>query len=68
LPVDSLAAVADQLLGDDRVHRAGGVADALDQAVALADDPDRPPALVLVAGSVVLAADARRALGVEDRR
>lgn len=62
---DDLAEAAERLLGPGRVDRADGVADALDRAVALADDPDLPPAGVLVIGSVVLAGQVRTALGTD---
>lgn len=63
LPVSELEAAAQRLLGEDRVMRASSITDALDGAVALADDPDLPPAGVLVIGSVVLAGQVRMALG-----
>ncbi len=63
LAADDLGDAAGRVLGDERVQVASSVADALEQAVALADDPDLPPATVLVVGSVVLAGQVRSALG-----
>jgi dihydrofolate synthase/folylpolyglutamate synthase len=63
LAADDLGHAAGRVLGDERVQVASSVADALEQAVALADDPDLPPATVLVVGSVVLAGQVRSALG-----
>jgi dihydrofolate synthase/folylpolyglutamate synthase len=63
LAADDLAEAAVRALGEERVEVAGSVTNALEQAVALADDPDLPPATVLVVGSVVLAGQVRLALG-----
>jgi dihydrofolate synthase/folylpolyglutamate synthase len=61
LPAAALAAKAAALFGPDRVILAPAVADALDQAVALADEAG-PTAGILVAGSVILAGQARHLL------
>jgi dihydrofolate synthase/folylpolyglutamate synthase len=63
LAADDLGDAAARVLGDERVQVATSVADALEHAVSLADDPDLPPATVLVVGSVVLAGQVRMALG-----
>jgi dihydrofolate synthase/folylpolyglutamate synthase len=63
LDVDDAEAVVEDVVGRDRVTAAESVVEALEVAVALADDPDRPPAGVLVIGSVVLAGEARALLG-----
>jgi dihydrofolate synthase/folylpolyglutamate synthase len=63
LPVDELAEFAERVLGQERVEVAANVTDALEQAAALADDPELPPATVLVIGSIVLAGQVRMALG-----
>ncbi|HEY3604513.1 MAG TPA: folylpolyglutamate synthase/dihydrofolate synthase family protein [Sporichthyaceae bacterium] len=63
LPVDELAAVAVEVFGADRVQVEERLDDALDAAVALAEDGDDPAgAGVLVIGSVVLAGAARTLL------
>ena len=63
MPVDALAAVAVEVLGEDRVSAVPLLPDALDAAIALVDDPSRPGgAGVLVTGSVITAGEARRLL------
>lgn len=63
LPVDDLAAVAREVFGDDRVVAVPELLDALDQAIALVDDPESPGgAGVVVTGSVVTAGQARALL------
>jgi dihydrofolate synthase/folylpolyglutamate synthase len=63
MPVDELAAVAVEVFGPDRVQVEARLDDALDAAVALAEDGDDPAgAGVLVIGSVVLAGAARTLL------
>ncbi len=62
LDPDRLAEVAVEVFGADRVSVAPRLADALDEAVALAEDPALGGAGVLVTGSVVTAGEARRLL------
>jgi len=63
MPVDALAAVAVEVLGEDRVSAVPLLPDAIDAAIALVDDPSRPGgAGVLVTGSVITAGEARRLL------
>jgi len=65
MPVDDLAALAREIFGEERVHTAPRMDDALALAVDLAeDDPDNAAgAAVLVTGSVVSAGDARALAG-----
>jgi dihydrofolate synthase/folylpolyglutamate synthase len=63
LEADDLADAVGGVLGSDRLSIAPNPAAALEEAVARADDPDRPPAVVLVLGSVVLAGQVRALLG-----
>jgi dihydrofolate synthase/folylpolyglutamate synthase len=63
MPLDELAAVARQVMGDDRVSVLAALPDALDAAVAMVDDPAHPGGSgVLVTGSVVTAGEVRRLL------
>jgi dihydrofolate synthase/folylpolyglutamate synthase len=63
MPLETLAAIAVEVLGDDRVSAVPDLPDALDAAIALVDDPAHPSgAGVLVTGSVVTAGEARRLL------
>jgi dihydrofolate synthase/folylpolyglutamate synthase len=63
MPLEQLAAVARQVLGDERVSVVPTLTDALDAAVGLVDDPAHPGGSgVLVTGSVVTAGEARRLL------
>jgi len=65
LPVDDLAAVAVDVLGPDRVDVSPRLDDALEAAVAIAEEDEGSPLGgqgVLVTGSVVTVADARRLL------
>jgi dihydrofolate synthase / folylpolyglutamate synthase len=64
MPVDELAAIAVEVFGDDRVHVEQTLADAIPAAVVLAEtvDYDLPGVGVLITGSVVTVADARRLL------
>ncbi|SHN26369.1 dihydrofolate synthase / folylpolyglutamate synthase [Cryptosporangium aurantiacum] len=67
LPVDALAAVAVDVFGADRVDVASRLDDAIESAVTIAEEDDGGDAPlagagVLVTGSVVTAADARRLL------
>jgi dihydrofolate synthase/folylpolyglutamate synthase len=64
LPADDLHALAVDVLGEDRVSVAARLDDALDAAIRLADEAGSyGGAGVLVTGSVVTAAEARRLLG-----
>ena len=60
---DELAAVARDLFGEDRVHVARHLPDALDLAVTLAEQEGEVGAGVLVTGSVTLAAEVRTLMG-----
>ena len=65
LPAGELAAVAREVFGDDRVHVEARMPDAIEAAVTLAEsDVDGEPSGigVLVTGSVVTVADARKLL------
>ena len=65
LPAGELAAVAREVFGDDRVHVEARMPDAIETAVTLAEsDVDGEPSGigVLVTGSVVTVADARKLL------
>ncbi|MQA87817.1 MAG: dihydrofolate synthase [Streptosporangiales bacterium] len=58
--VDELAGLAEEIFGPDRVHAAARLDDAVDQAVAAAEElGELAGAGVLVTGSVVTAGDAR---------
>ncbi|MEW2431272.1 folylpolyglutamate synthase/dihydrofolate synthase family protein [Micromonospora sp. NPDC047644] len=65
MPAEELGALAAEIFGEDRVHVAPEMPDAIEVAVALAEE-DVPGELsgvgVLVTGSVVTVADARRLL------
>ncbi|MHB1163795.1 MAG: bifunctional folylpolyglutamate synthase/dihydrofolate synthase [Candidatus Nanopelagicales bacterium] len=64
MPVGRLAAIAVEVFGEDRVMVERRLADAIDRAVALAEqDAPYGGAGVLVTGSVVLVGDALRMLG-----
>lgn len=61
-----LTAIATEVLGAERVWVASGVADAIDQAVTLVEENDTyGGGAVLITGSVVLVAEAMRALGAQ---
>jgi dihydrofolate synthase/folylpolyglutamate synthase len=62
-PVD-LAEVAREVFGEDRVHVAGRLPDALTTAIDLAEREGGQGSGVLVTGSVTMAADVRTLLGV----
>jgi dihydrofolate synthase/folylpolyglutamate synthase len=67
MPVRSLAVIAREVFGEDRVRVADRLDDAIEAAVSLADESegdDTVPgtAVVLITGSVVTAGDARRLL------
>jgi dihydrofolate synthase/folylpolyglutamate synthase len=60
MPVEDLAAVARDMFGEDRVHPVPRLDDAIDQAIALADESGEfAGAGVLITGSVTTAGDAR---------
>jgi dihydrofolate synthase/folylpolyglutamate synthase len=64
MPADELAAVAVEVFGADRVEVAPRLDDALDAAIALAEEEgDLGGAGVLVTGSIVTVAEARTLLG-----
>jgi dihydrofolate synthase/folylpolyglutamate synthase len=65
LPADEAADLARSVLGDHRVSEHASLPSAVETAVALADDPDHPPAGILVLGSVVLAGEVRTLLGAD---
>jgi len=60
---DDLAAVAQDVFGDDRVHVVRSLPDALDLAVTLAEQDGEVGAGVLATGSVTMAAEVRTLLG-----
>jgi dihydrofolate synthase/folylpolyglutamate synthase len=65
MPVEELAAVATATLGEERVRVEPGMVDAIAAAVALAEEDlagDLGGVGVLITGSVVTVADARRLL------
>ncbi len=61
LPAEELGEIASDVFGAERVHVRAGLPDALELAVTLADQAG-PGAGILVAGSVVLAGEARTLL------
>ncbi|HSR23074.1 MAG TPA: dihydrofolate synthase, partial [Candidatus Eisenbacteria bacterium] len=64
MPADDLAAVAVEVFGADRVDVSPRLDDAIDAAVALAEEEgDLVGAGVLVTGSIVTVAEARTLLG-----
>lgn len=66
MPAAEVGRIAAEVLGDDRVVVVPDVVDALEQAVALADDATHEgaaSAAVVVIGSVALAGQARSILG-----
>ncbi|MEO5876567.1 MAG: Mur ligase family protein [Streptosporangiaceae bacterium] len=65
LPTEELAVIAEDIFGEDRVHRAARLDDAIDQGMALAEATgESQGAGVLITGSVVTAGDARVLLRV----
>jgi dihydrofolate synthase/folylpolyglutamate synthase len=65
MPVDELADIAEEIFGEDRVHRAVRLDDAIDQGMALAEvTGEAQGAGLLITGSVVTAGDARVLLRV----
>ena len=68
MPADELAAVAVEVFGEDRVEVTPRLDDAIDSAVALAEEEgDLGGSGVLVTGSIVTVAEARTLLGLGDR-
>ncbi|MET9070375.1 bifunctional folylpolyglutamate synthase/dihydrofolate synthase [Streptosporangium sandarakinum] len=60
MDVDELAALAEEIFDPDRVHRADRLDEAIDRAIAIADEAGEfGGAGVLITGSVVTAGDAR---------
>jgi dihydrofolate synthase/folylpolyglutamate synthase len=59
---EELAEIADDVFGDDRVHRTGRLDDALDIAIGRAEEGGLVGGGVLATGSITLAADVRRLL------
>jgi dihydrofolate synthase/folylpolyglutamate synthase len=65
MPVDQLAELANDIFGEDRVSITENMPDAIEEAVALADedtDGEMSGVAVLITGSVVTVADARKLL------
>lgn len=70
LPVDELAELADEIFGEERVHRIETLPSAVELAVALAEETDSGDGIVsgsgvVVTGSVVTAGEARTLFGKE---
>ncbi|MBL8929916.1 MAG: bifunctional folylpolyglutamate synthase/dihydrofolate synthase [Kineosporiaceae bacterium] len=68
MAVEDLAEIAREIFGEDRVHVADRLDDALDLAVTRAEVDLEPGAGVLVTGSIPLAGEVRTLLRVEDDR
>ena len=69
MPPEELADLAEGIFGEDRVHPADRLDDAIDQALGLAEETgEYQGAGVLTTGSVVTAGDARTLLRVDERR
>jgi dihydrofolate synthase/folylpolyglutamate synthase len=64
IPPGELAELAEEVFGEDRVHVASRLDDALDQAIGLVEAGGAIGGGVLATGSVTLAADVRILLGV----
>jgi dihydrofolate synthase/folylpolyglutamate synthase len=65
MPLDELAALAEEIFGEDRVTVADNMPDAIEEAVVLAEsnfEGEQSGVGVLITGSVVTVADARRLL------
>jgi len=62
--VDELAAVAEEIFGEERVHRAGRLDEAIDVAAARAEYGGQVGGGVLITGSISLVAEARTLLRV----
>lgn len=66
MPPEELAALAEPLFGEDRVHVVDRLDDAIDKGIAMADaEGEFSGTGVFIAGSVVTAGDARHLLKVE---
>ncbi|MCW2914003.1 MAG: FolC bifunctional protein [Actinomycetia bacterium] len=69
MPPEELVDLAEGIFGEDRVHLADRLDDAIDQALGLAEETgEYQGAGVLITGSIVTAGDARTLLRVEGRR
>lgn len=68
IPADELGELASRVFGPDRVTVAVDLPDAIDRAVQLAERDHDIGAGVLVAGSVLLVAEARILLGADQRK
>ncbi len=70
MPLDELIETAEEVFGADRVLAASRLDDAIDEAVRLADEADLygGGTGVVVTGSVITVADARRLLGAPEDR
>jgi len=62
MPVDDLAAVAEEIFGEERVHRARRLDEAIDLAAGLAEYGGQVAGGVLVTGSITTVADVRALL------
>jgi dihydrofolate synthase/folylpolyglutamate synthase len=68
MPPEELGELAEGIFGLDRVHVIPRLDDAIDQAIALAEEKgEYQGAGVVITGSVVTAGDARVMLRVDDR-
>jgi dihydrofolate synthase/folylpolyglutamate synthase len=63
LDAEDLADIAIDIFGEDRVHTVERLSDALDLAVSRAESEVERGSGVLVTGSILLVAEARRLLG-----
>ncbi len=68
IPAEELAQVARGVFGEERVHVADDLPDAIDRAVQLAEAASDSGGGVLVTGSITLVADARTLLGADKRK
>jgi dihydrofolate synthase/folylpolyglutamate synthase len=65
MPVDELAQLAEEIFGEDRVTITQNMPDAIEEAVVLAEentDGEHSGVAVLITGSIVTVADARKLL------
>lgn len=65
MDVESLTAFASEVFGEDRVHRADRLDDAIDQAATLAESGGEPNSGVVITGSLITVAQARILLGAK---
>jgi dihydrofolate synthase/folylpolyglutamate synthase len=63
MPVEELAEIAADILGEDRVRSAERLDAALDLAVTMAEEDGSPAGGVIATGSIPLAAEVRILLG-----